>query len=265
MSIVEACAEANSVAFVGAPVAGIDGRSHIGTLQIGPDGIHVAYRKCYLGGEEPVRFAPGDGPVAFELDGWRIGLGICKDTGVEQHILGHRRPRHRPLRRRSHPPSKRARHAREPRYTDRTRVRRIRCLCELRRPHRRWLRSHSRRLVDLEHSRNRDHASRPPTRRASPRDPQLNRDLLGGSRGGERTTPTAKREGATSHHGNEPGAGRSNPAGKTPNPAGKPTSRTGENGMREPKTPIRGGGTRGLDNTAAAPATSERRTPLKTA
>jgi predicted amidohydrolase len=87
MSIVEACAETNSVALVGAPVAGIEGRLHIGTLQIGPDGIDVAYRKCHLGGEEPVRFAPGDGPVALELDGWRIGVGICKDTGVEQHIL----------------------------------------------------------------------------------------------------------------------------------------------------------------------------------
>jgi predicted amidohydrolase len=86
-TIVEACADANSVALAGAPVAGIDGRPHIGTLHIGPDGIDVAYRKCYLGGEEPVRFAPGGGPVAFELDGWRIGLGICKDTGVEQHIL----------------------------------------------------------------------------------------------------------------------------------------------------------------------------------
>lgn len=87
MTIVEPCAETNSVALVGAPVAGIDGCLQIGTLQIGSDGIDVAYRKCYLGGEEPVRFAPGGGPVAFELDGWRIGLGICKDTGVEQHIL----------------------------------------------------------------------------------------------------------------------------------------------------------------------------------
>jgi predicted amidohydrolase len=87
MTIMRACADVNSVALVGAPVAGIDGRLHIGTLQVGPEGIDIAYRKCYLGGEEPVRFAPGDGPAAFELDGWRIGLGICKDTGVEQHIL----------------------------------------------------------------------------------------------------------------------------------------------------------------------------------
>jgi predicted amidohydrolase len=87
MSIVDVCAEANSVALVGAPVTGSDGRRHIGTLRIGPDGIGIAYRKCYLGGEELVRFAPGDGPAVFELDGWRIGLGICKDTGVEEHIL----------------------------------------------------------------------------------------------------------------------------------------------------------------------------------
>lgn len=87
MSMVEACAETNSVALVGAPVSGSDGRRQIGMLRIGPDGIDVAYRKCYLGGEEPVHFAPGDGPVTFELDSWRIGLGICRDTGVDQHIL----------------------------------------------------------------------------------------------------------------------------------------------------------------------------------
>ncbi len=58
MTIVEACAEANSVALVGAPVAGIDGCLHIGTLQVGPDGIEVVYRKCSLGGKESVRFTP---------------------------------------------------------------------------------------------------------------------------------------------------------------------------------------------------------------
>jgi predicted amidohydrolase len=87
ITIVEACSETNSVALVGAPLAGVDGGLHIGMLQAGPGGIDVAYHKCYLGGEEPLRFAPGDGPAVLELEGWRIGLGICKDTGVEQHIL----------------------------------------------------------------------------------------------------------------------------------------------------------------------------------
>ena len=30
----------------------------------------------------------GDFDVAIQVDGWRIGLGICKDTGVDQHIAG---------------------------------------------------------------------------------------------------------------------------------------------------------------------------------
>lgn len=87
ITIVEACAETNSVALVGAPLAGVDDGLHIGMLQVGPGGIDVACRKCYLGGEEAVRFTTGDGPAVLALDGWRIGLGICKDTGVEQHIL----------------------------------------------------------------------------------------------------------------------------------------------------------------------------------
>lgn len=174
MTIVEACADVNSVALVGAPVAGIDGRLHIGTLQVGPEGIDIAYRKCYLGGEEPVRFAPGDGPVAFELDGWRIGLGICKDTGVERHILA-TASLNIDLYAAGlvHLPSELE--MQEDRYPDRACVRCIRGLCELRRSHRRWLRSHNRGLVDLERSRNRDHASRLPTRRNGPRHPQLNR------------------------------------------------------------------------------------------
>lgn len=85
-AIVEACEETESVALVGAPVQGEDGRPHIGMFRVSPDGVEMAYRKSYLGGGEPHRFEPGDGPVAIELDGWRVGLGICRDTGVEQHI-----------------------------------------------------------------------------------------------------------------------------------------------------------------------------------
>jgi predicted amidohydrolase len=84
--IVAACTETESIALVGAPVAGENGRSYIGMLSMSSAGVDVDYRKSYLGGDEPARFAPGDGPVAIDLDGWRVGLGICKDTGVEQHI-----------------------------------------------------------------------------------------------------------------------------------------------------------------------------------
>jgi predicted amidohydrolase len=86
--IVEACAETGSLALVGAPVpgeAGEAGRVHIGMLAIDGSGASVAYRKMWLGGAEATRFSPGHEPVVLEVDGWRLGLAICKDTGVSQH------------------------------------------------------------------------------------------------------------------------------------------------------------------------------------
>jgi predicted amidohydrolase len=79
--LVEACAETGSVALVGAPVAG----DHIGMLAVDGSGAAIVYRKVYLGGDEPLRFISGDKPAVFEIDGWRLGLAICKDTGVTQH------------------------------------------------------------------------------------------------------------------------------------------------------------------------------------
>ena len=83
--IVKACATTNSVALVGAPVKERKGM-HIATLRVGTDGIEVAYRKSFLGGDEADRFSAGDGAVALDVDGWRLGMGICKDTGVPEHI-----------------------------------------------------------------------------------------------------------------------------------------------------------------------------------
>jgi predicted amidohydrolase len=82
--IVAACDESGSVALVGAPVA--DGREYIATLRVTGAGVDVAYRKMSLGGDEPARFTSGLEPVALEVDGWRLGLGICKDTGVSEHV-----------------------------------------------------------------------------------------------------------------------------------------------------------------------------------
>jgi predicted amidohydrolase len=85
-AIVAACGEADSVALVGAPVDGNGGRPHIGILRVSGAGAEIAYRKSFLGGDEPARFAPGYGPVAIDVDGWHVGLGICKDTGVARHV-----------------------------------------------------------------------------------------------------------------------------------------------------------------------------------
>jgi predicted amidohydrolase len=83
-AVVAACAQTGSIALAGAPV---DGPS-IAVLRIDRDGIQVAYRKSHLGGGEPDRFVPGPGPVAVEVDGWRVGLGVCKDTGADEHVAG---------------------------------------------------------------------------------------------------------------------------------------------------------------------------------
>src|SRR5436190_11898397 len=63
--IVAACAEAGSLALVGAPVAGQAGRRHIALLAVGGSGASVAYLKAWLGGAEADRFAPGDGAAVL--------------------------------------------------------------------------------------------------------------------------------------------------------------------------------------------------------
>jgi predicted amidohydrolase len=82
--LVEACAETGTIALAGAPVA--EGRaSYIAVLAVDRAGASVAYRKMWLGDEEAVRFTPGPEPARIVVDGWRLGLAVCKDTGVPGH------------------------------------------------------------------------------------------------------------------------------------------------------------------------------------
>jgi predicted amidohydrolase len=85
--ITEACARTGTVALAGAPVAGPDaGAVFIAVLAFdGPAAPAVAYRKMYLGDEEATRFTPGPEPRMITVDGWRLGLAVCKDTGVPAH------------------------------------------------------------------------------------------------------------------------------------------------------------------------------------
>jgi predicted amidohydrolase len=83
--LAEACAETGSVALAGAPVPGEAGRPHIAMLAVDGDGISVAHRKLWLGEAEAGRFGPGDKPAVLEVDGWRLGLAVCKDVSVPQH------------------------------------------------------------------------------------------------------------------------------------------------------------------------------------
>lgn len=83
--IIEACAQAGTLALVGAPADSGAGAAHIAMLAVDGAGATVAYRKMWLGGAEPDHFAPGSQPTVLEVDGWRLGLAICKDTGIPQH------------------------------------------------------------------------------------------------------------------------------------------------------------------------------------
>lgn len=85
--IMDACVETGSLALVGAPFVEEE-RSFIAMLRVDAAGVQVAYRKTWLGGSEPARFTPGREPSVLEVDGWRLGLGICKDTGAARHVAG---------------------------------------------------------------------------------------------------------------------------------------------------------------------------------
>jgi predicted amidohydrolase len=82
--IVAACAETGSLALVGAPVEA-SGQRSIGVVAVDGAGARVEYRKMFLAGAEPAYFTPGIEPAVVEVSGWRLGLAICKDTGVPEH------------------------------------------------------------------------------------------------------------------------------------------------------------------------------------
>lgn len=82
--LVAACASAGTLALVGAPVSE-EGADHIAVLAVDADGVSVAYRKVLLDESECGRFGPGPGPEVIEVDGWRLGLAVCRDTRFPEH------------------------------------------------------------------------------------------------------------------------------------------------------------------------------------
>jgi predicted amidohydrolase len=78
--LVAACADTGSLALVGAPVPG----PHIGVLAVDGEGARVVYAKTHLHGAELEVFLPGE-PAVIEVDGVRLGLAVCRDTGLPEH------------------------------------------------------------------------------------------------------------------------------------------------------------------------------------
>jgi predicted amidohydrolase len=83
--LVDACSATGSTALAGAPVH-IGGNDYIATLAISSGGVEVAYCKMFPGGDEGERFAPGTAPASVTINGWRVGIGICKDTRIAEHV-----------------------------------------------------------------------------------------------------------------------------------------------------------------------------------
>ena len=90
--VVQACQDTGSMALVGAPVPspgsgrGRGGRAYIAMLAVSAAGATVLYRKKWVGEQEASRFSSGDAATVCEVDGWRIGVGICRDTGIGEHV-----------------------------------------------------------------------------------------------------------------------------------------------------------------------------------
>lgn len=82
--IVDACAATGSLGLVGAPTADADG-DHISVMAVDGSGAKVAYDKMWLSETESLRFRPGGDTVVLHVDGWRLGLAVCKDSGVSEH------------------------------------------------------------------------------------------------------------------------------------------------------------------------------------
>ncbi|MGW2252420.1 carbon-nitrogen hydrolase family protein [Kitasatospora sp. NPDC001660] len=83
--IAEACRETGTAAVVGA--AAQDGSDlRVSALVFGPDGAVVTrYDKQHLFKSERGYYRPGTVGCSLELDGWRLGLGICYDSGFPEH------------------------------------------------------------------------------------------------------------------------------------------------------------------------------------
>jgi predicted amidohydrolase len=82
--IAAACAETGAIALAGAPANDTDGRPTIAMVAFDGSGTRIVYRKMWLGEAERERFAPGQTAAVIEIDGWRVGLAICKDTRMPQ-------------------------------------------------------------------------------------------------------------------------------------------------------------------------------------
>ncbi|MBT2493685.1 carbon-nitrogen hydrolase family protein [Streptomyces sp. ISL-96] len=82
------CAETRTAVVAGAPTRNPEsGRLHISALVLGLDGRFAAHydKQHPTPSERAAGFSPGTSGCTLTLDGWRLGLGICWDSGYPEH------------------------------------------------------------------------------------------------------------------------------------------------------------------------------------
>ena len=81
----DACRDGSIAAVVSGSIPDDEGRT-ISALVVGRDGETLArYDKQHIDEDERDLFRPGREGRAFELDGWRLALGICYDATFPEH------------------------------------------------------------------------------------------------------------------------------------------------------------------------------------
>jgi predicted amidohydrolase len=80
-----ACEATGATAVAGLPMPVPAGGRQLCALALGPAGPPVRCAKTFLHRAEAEVFIPGDGPAVLELDGRRVGLGICFDAAHPEH------------------------------------------------------------------------------------------------------------------------------------------------------------------------------------
>ncbi|TWE20531.1 carbon-nitrogen hydrolase family protein [Kitasatospora atroaurantiaca] len=86
--LARACADTGTAVVVGAPVRDADtGSLHIAALVLDGTGrLAAVYRKQFATpGERAAGFSAGSAGCTVQLGDWRLGLGICWDSGFPEH------------------------------------------------------------------------------------------------------------------------------------------------------------------------------------
>ncbi|GAA1275070.1 carbon-nitrogen hydrolase family protein [Kitasatospora nipponensis] len=83
--ITTACRESGTIAVVGAVTRAADGL-RVSALVVDATGtVAACYAKQHLFDAEVHHYLPGTAGCTLEVDGWRLGLGVCYDSGFPEH------------------------------------------------------------------------------------------------------------------------------------------------------------------------------------